>query len=164
MIHGLEGNFNVPLLGASGSRLKLINNMTWMFSNKSKSTGQPISIIPKYTLNSTLDWHVTQKFAAQATATLYGRQKPRTLNVRSGSTTTGVNLTEVGTYAMFGLSGSYEFSKNYRLTAGIGNLLDTTIRRLGSASGSAGAAIFQVSGRNYYESPTASFCSANGAA
>lgn len=163
LIHGLEGSFTIPLLGESGSRLKLINNLTWMFQNKSKETGQPLSIIPKYTLNSTLDWRATDKLSAQLTATLYGRQKPRTLNMK-GLTVSGDAARELGTYALFGINGTYQFSKNYRLGLGISNLLDKQVKRASSQSSSAtsttagaGALTYNEPGRAYYATFTASF-------
>ncbi|KAF1019932.1 MAG: Ferric enterobactin receptor [Paracidovorax wautersii] len=155
VVHGLEGNFNVPILGASGNRLKLLNNFTWMFKNKSKSTGQPLSIIPKYTVNSTLDWQATQKLSAQATATFYGPQEPRTLTAR-GANATGSELDRVGSYAVFGLGGTYEFNKNYRTSFGVTNLLDKVIKRR-SNSTSGGAFTYNEPGRAYYVSFTGSF-------
>jgi ferric enterobactin receptor len=163
LIHGLEGNFNIPLLGESGSRLKLINNATWMFQSKSKETGQPLSIIPKYTLNSTLDWRATEKLSAQLTATVYGRQKPRTVNVK-GQTVSGDAARELGTYALWGISGNYQISKNYRVGLGISNLLDKQVKRAASQSTSAtsttsgaGALTYNEPGRAYYATFTASF-------
>jgi len=156
LVHGLEGNFNVPLLGTSGDRLKLINNFTWMFSNKSKEDGQPISIIPKYTINSTLDWRATPQFSAQLTATFYGRQKPRTITARQLQAS-GSGLNEVGSYALVGLSGTYEFNKNSRLAFGVTNLFDKVITREANSTDSAGAATYNEPGRGFYVSYTASF-------
>ena len=71
VVQGFEGNFNVPILGESGSRLKLLNNFTYMIENKNKTTDQPLSIIPRYTINSTLDWRATEKLSAQALSLIH---------------------------------------------------------------------------------------------
>ncbi len=42
-----------------------------------KDTGNPLSIIPKYTINNSLDWTITRAFSASVNWTLYGRQKNR---------------------------------------------------------------------------------------
>lgn len=155
LIHGLEGSFNVPLLGESGSRLKWLNNATWMFSNKDED-GQTLSVIPKYTINSTLDWRVSAAWRTQLTATFYGRQKPRTLG-RNNTTVTGDALTEVGAYTLVGVNATYTINKNYRVGFGITNLLDKTIERQGTSSSSNGAATYTEPGRAYFATLTASF-------
>ncbi|WP_073356019.1 TonB-dependent receptor domain-containing protein [Lampropedia hyalina] len=114
VIHGLEGNLNVPLLGTNGNQLRLLNNFTWMFRNERKDTRQPLSIVPLYTLNTTLDWRPMREFSLQLTSTLYGRRKPRSLNY------VGYQMVDDaarirGSYAIFGLNGSYQFNKNHRL-------------------------------------------------
>ncbi|WP_156414288.1 FepA family TonB-dependent siderophore receptor [Bordetella sp. N] len=155
LIHGLEGNLNIPLVGEGGDTLKLLNNFTYMFSNASKETHQPLSVIPKYTINSTLDWRVTQSLRAQATATFYGRQKARTITT-TGADATGDALASVSPYAIFGLGGSYTFDKHYRLGFGINNLFDKTIERRSNNS-SAGAYTYNEPGRVYYLTATVSF-------
>ncbi|KQP50151.1 outer membrane receptor protein [Pseudorhodoferax sp. Leaf274] len=155
LIHGLEGNFNVPLLGSAGRTLKLINNFTWMFSNKTRETGQPVTVIPKYTLNSTLDWRVGEKVSAQFTSTLYGRQKPRTVT-STGTDATGAQLDEVGSYALFGIGATYQYDRNLRLGAGVSNLLDKRIQRRSNNS-AAGAQTYNEPGRAFYVTMTAGF-------
>ena len=39
-----------------------------------KDTGNPLSVIPKYTINNSLNWTITQAFSANVNWTLYGRQ------------------------------------------------------------------------------------------
>jgi len=154
VVEGLEGNLNIPLLGSSGSTLKLINNFTWMDKNHSKDTGQPLSVIPKFTINSTLDWHVNQAWSAQFKATVYGRQKPRT-QMANGTPVSSVE--EIGTHTIFGLGVNYDVSKNLRVGAGINNLLDKQFLRKGKQGSSAGAYTYNQPGRAYYLTATASF-------
>ncbi|GAA5236649.1 FepA family TonB-dependent siderophore receptor [Verticiella sediminum] len=171
IVHGLEGSLTIPILGRNGSTLRLLNNVTWMFSNRNKDTNQPLSIIPKYTLNSTLDWRVSESFSMQLTSTLYGRRKPRTVSYH-GYRMEGDALRERGSYVLLGLSGSYKFNEQHRLTFGVSNLLDRQIKRAerlaagNTASGpleervitsGAGALTYNEPGRAFYASYTASF-------
>ncbi|CAK9883707.1 MAG: Ferrienterobactin receptor [Candidatus Erwinia impunctatus] len=55
LVEGLEGTVNVPL----GESLTWNNNLTYMLQSKNKTTGDRLSVIPKYTLNSTLAWQAT---------------------------------------------------------------------------------------------------------
>ena len=151
-VRGVEGSLNIPLLGQNGSTLKLFNNITYMADNKNKSTGQPLSIIPKYTLNSTLDWAVNDKFSTQLTATLYGKQKPRTIGSRGETLTTEGR----GSYALFGLNAQYKITKNLRAGFGIENLGNKRLFRKANAQ-AAGAASYNEPGRAYYMTLTGSF-------
>ncbi len=158
VIEGLEGNLNVPLIGTSGNTLKLINNFTWMDKNHSKETGRPLSVIPKFTINSTLDWRVTEALSAQLKATVYGRQKPRSHAPTNNQPTTPVGAdAEIGTYTLFGIGATYNVSKNLRVGFGVNNLLDKQILRAGKQSNSAGAYTYNEPGRAYYLTATASF-------
>lgn len=46
-----------------------------MITSEQKYTGNPLSVIPKYTINNLLNWSIIQAFSARANWTLYGRQK-----------------------------------------------------------------------------------------
>ncbi|MDR1530333.1 MAG: FepA family TonB-dependent siderophore receptor [Burkholderiales bacterium] len=156
IVRGFEGYFNVPILGNEGSVLKLINNITWMNKNESKTTGQPLSVIPKYTLNSTFDWRPHERFSLQLYGTFYGKQKPRTMNMANNTEATGDQLNERGAYAIFGLSAGYDLSENFNLRAGVNNLADKRLYREDPGTGQ-GAATYNEPGRSFYLLLTASF-------
>lgn len=156
VVQGFEGNLNIPLLGANGSTLRLINNFTYMIENKNKHNGQPLSIIPRYTLNSTLDWHINERWSATATATFYGKQQPRTLNAADNSVPSGDALEPRGAYAIFGIGTGYQVNKSVYVRAGINNLFDKRLFREDSGSAK-GAATYNEPGRAYYATMTASF-------
>ena len=155
IVQGLEGTLTVPLIGEQGNVLKLINNGTYMIENEQKSTGQPLSMIPRYTVNSTLDWTVNDKVSAQVYATFYGKQKARTLG-QAGGAATGLALSDRGSYSLVGLSAGYKFSKSLSLRAGINNLFDKRLFRQNNSSG-AGANTYNEPGRSLYVTMTASF-------
>ncbi|MDR2625254.1 MAG: FepA family TonB-dependent siderophore receptor [Zoogloeaceae bacterium] len=171
LVHGVEGSLTLPLLGTNGNTLRLINNLTWMIKNHEKETDQPISIFPKYTLNSTLQWRVSEQFNVQLTGTFYGRRKPRTVSYH-GYQMVGAAVQERGPYALFGLNGTYEFSKGHRLGFGITNLLDKEVKRADRLSAGnsahvvagttvvdtgAGAKTYNEPGRAYYITYTVPF-------
>jgi ferric enterobactin receptor len=165
IVRGVEGYLNIPILGHEGDVLKWSNNLTWMDKNQNKKTHQPLSVIPKYTLNSTLDWQPTEKLSFQLHSTFYGKQKPRTRDMSGGYSTTtnkaGTTsypnaLEERKAYHIYSLSGSYAFTKNVNLRFGINNLADKRLYREDSQTAQ-GAATYNEPGRAYYATLTTSF-------
>lgn len=63
VVEGLEGSLNVPV----SDTINWTNNITYMLQSKNKETGDRLSIIPEYTLNSTLSWQVRQDVSLQST-------------------------------------------------------------------------------------------------
>jgi len=158
VVQGLEGTLNIPL----SSSVNWTNNGTYMIESKNKETGDYLSIIPKFTVNSTLSWQATEDLSMQSTMTWYGRQKPKKYNYK-GEDVTGSEKHEVSPYAVFGLSGTYTVSKYVSVTAGIDNLLDKRQFRAGNAQTvgnavtnaymyGAGAATYNEPGRTFYMS------------
>ncbi|MFZ1873233.1 MAG: TonB-dependent siderophore receptor [Chania sp.] len=163
VIQGLEGTLNVPV----SDTVAWNNNATYMIENKNKTTGDTLSIIPEFTINSTLSWQATQDLSMQTTMTWYGRQKPKKYNYK-GETVSGSEKREVSPYALFGLSGTYAFTKNISVTTGIDNLLDKRQFRAGNAQTTgnsvtgaymygAGAATYNEPGRTYFMSVNTRF-------
>jgi ferric enterobactin receptor len=60
VVEGLEGTLNVPV----SETVNWTNNITYMLQSKNKETGDRLSIIPEYTLNSTLSWQIRRMFRA----------------------------------------------------------------------------------------------------
>ncbi|MDF7676720.1 FepA family TonB-dependent siderophore receptor [Neisseriaceae bacterium ESL0693] len=141
---GLEGNISLPL----NPYLKWVNNFTYMTQSKNKDTGNPLSVIPKYTVNSSLSWQATDKLDTELNFTYYGRQKPRqyATNVIE-ATTSPLSHETLGSYGLWGLSGGYRFNKNVTMRGGISNIFDKKIYRSATNSSAAsynqhGRAIF----------------------
>jgi len=157
VVAGWEGNFNVPIMGFEGDILSWNTNVTYMIENKNKSTGEPLSVIPKSTINSMLDWQPTKELSMTLSATFYGYQEPRSLST-TGATESGDALKRRGGYTLWAINGNYEFGKNWTLGAGINNLFDKELYREGTnSSGGAGAASYNEPGRSYYASAKFSF-------
>lgn len=163
VVEGLEGTINLPLTDT----VSWNNNLTYMLQSKNKETGDRLSIIPEYTLNSTLSWQVHQDVSLQSTLTWYGKQAPKKYNYK-GEPITGSDTNEVSPYSIIGMSATWDATKNVSLTAGIDNLLDKRHWRAGNAQTTgnattnaymygAGAETYNESGRTYYMSVNTHF-------
>jgi len=157
LVEGLEGTLTIPL----SEQLKWSNNFTYMLQSKNKETGETLSVTPKYTLNSMLDWQATEDLSLQASVAWYGKQTPKKYDYH-GDRVTGNSNNQLSPYALVGLSGTYAFTKNLSLTTGVDNLFDKRLFREGNAQGvtnidGAGAATYNEPGRTFYTSLTASF-------
>lgn len=141
VVEGLEGSFTVPL----SDDLKWTNNFTYMIQSKDKSTGNPLSIIPKYTINTFLDWQITPKWDTQLTATFYGRQKPRQYAENRTENSNGLDNSVLGSYTLVGFNTGYQFSKNVDIRVGVNNIFNKKLYRSG-----AGASTYNESGAAVY--------------
>ncbi|AUZ04956.1 MULTISPECIES: FepA family TonB-dependent siderophore receptor [Vitreoscilla] len=150
-IQGVEGSFTWDI----NPSLKWRNNVTFMIESENKETGDYLTIIPKYTINTGLDWQINEKAMVGATGTFYGKQKPRKYAF-NGDDTTGHQTNERDSYAVFGLVGKYDFSKNFSIQGGVRNLFDKQLYREGNFD-QAGANTYNEPGRAYYMGVTAKF-------
>ena len=148
VVEGLEGNLLVPLIVDT---LSWRTNATYMIKSEDKKTGNPLSIIPEYTINTMLDWQVNSKLSANVNWTQYGRQKPRD-NAEIRNEANAMSDKEIGAYSIVGISGNYQLTKNLRLNAGINNLFDKQIYREND-----GASTYNEPGRAYFAGVTMSF-------
>jgi ferric enterobactin receptor len=161
VVEGLEGTLNIPV----SDTVTWSNNLTWMLQSKNKETGDRLSIIPEYTLNSTLSWQVREDLSLQSTFTWYGSQTPKKYNYK-GEHVSGSESDKVSPYSIMGLSATWDATKNVSLTAGVDNLFDKRHWREGNAQttggdkgymSGAGAATFNESGRTWYMSINTQF-------
>lgn len=160
VVEGLEGTFNIGLTPT----LDWSNNLTYMLQSENKSTGESLSVIPEFTLNSRLDWQVSKRLGLHTHVTWYGKQKPNKYDFQ-GIRATGEEQQQLSPYALVGLGGRYGLSEQLVLTAGIDNLFNKRLYRRGNAVGvgdprtiyGAGAATYNEPGRSFYTSATFSF-------
>ena len=161
VVEGLEGTLNVPV----SETVNWTNNITYMLQSKNKETGDRLSIIPEYTLNSTLSWQVNQDVSVQSTFTWYGKQEPKKYNYK-GQPVTGSEKNEVSPYSILGLSATWDVTKNVSLTGGVDNVFDKRHWRAGNAQTTggatgtmygAGAETYNESGRTWYLSVNTHF-------
>ncbi|MCW2483869.1 TonB-dependent receptor domain-containing protein, partial [Candidatus Symbiopectobacterium sp. NZEC135] len=112
-----------------------------------------LSIIPKYTVNTLLEWQATEAFSTTLSWTQYGEQKPRhTATNRIENVPNGLSSRTIGSYAVWGAGASYQVNKNLRVNGGISNLFDKRLYRAAD-----GASTYNEPGRAYYLGVTTSF-------
>ena len=157
-ISGIEGNLVIPL----HDTLKWSNNFTYMHKSEDYQ-GNPLSLVPKHTINSTLSWTPNERFDANLTFTHYGRTKPRgvAINIleRDGNLRSGIkpltserNQTQVGSYGIWGINAGYNWNKRVAVRGGISNLFNKKLYRT-----TAGAQTYNEHGRAFYGSLKVSF-------
>lgn len=151
VVEGFEGNLKMPLADS----LSWNTNFTYMLQSKNKETGEPLSIIPEFTVNSTLDWQVSEPLSLQTTVTWYGRQTPGKYDYK-GNVLSGDARREISPYALVGIGGNYAIDKNWSVGAGISNLFDKRLYREGNTR-EAGAYTYNEPGRTFYASISTSF-------
>ncbi|HHC1126550.1 TPA: siderophore enterobactin receptor FepA [Klebsiella pneumoniae] len=161
VVEGLEGTLNVPV----SETVNWTNNITYMLQSKNKKTGDRLSIIPEYTLNSTLSWQVRDDVSLQSTFIWYGKQEPKKYNYK-GQPVTGSEKNEVSPYSILGLSATWDVTKYVSLTGGVDNVFDKRHWRAGNAQTTggatgtmygAGAETYNESGRTWYLSVNTHF-------
>ncbi|MGF6147291.1 Enterobactin outer-membrane receptor [Kingella potus] len=131
VLAGLEGNVTLPLVR---DKLTWSTNFTYMSRNKDKRRDNPVSIVPKYTINSTLNWQIIPRWDFNATYTYYGRQQTRSNPTRFMDViyTTGQSVVSkygLGSYGIFGFNVGYNWKDRVDVRAGVNNLFDKTILR-----------------------------------
>jgi ferric enterobactin receptor len=153
LVQGLEGTLKFPLL----TDVTWTNNFTYMIDSVNKKTNEPLSIIPKVTLNSVMDWKVNSQFGLQGTMSLFGKQVPKRLDY-AGNRVTGDADNVRNSYALFGINASYQFNKTWRMTTGVSNLFDKRLYSRGNASGvSNGVNVISGAGAETYNEPGRAF-------
>ena len=153
-IEGIEGNLVLPL----HDTLKWSNNFTYMRKSVD-AKGNPLSLVPKYTINSTLAWTPNERFDANLTFTHYGRTKPRSVAVNDIELHGQGNIAklsdsqaQVASYDIWGINAGYNWNKRVAVRGGISNLFDKKLYRTGN-----GAQTYNEHGRAFYGSLKVSF-------
>lgn len=150
LVEGFEGNLTLPL----HRTLKWTTNFTYMRKSVNKDTGNPLSVIPKYTINSSLNWQPTEKLDAALNVTYYGKQKARSVILNNKESYEGLSNETVSPYGLVGISAGYRFNKNLNARLGINNLFN---KRLYRSYNNSSAQSYNEPGRAYYGSLKLSF-------
>lgn len=152
-ISGLEASFATDLR----EDLNLAINATYMIQSKNETTGDPLSLIPKYTINAALDWKVNEQFTVTPSASFYGKTKARTYSWNTDDSvddpdTALDELAPRDPYAIANINLTYRFNNGATLIGGITNLFDERLERTG-----AGANTYNEPGRAFYVGLTKTF-------
>jgi ferric enterobactin receptor len=158
VVQGIEGTLNFPISESVAMR----NNFTYNIENVNKTTNDYLSVIPKFTINSTVDWQIRDDWSMSGTMTWFGKQKPKKYNYK-GEDATGSETWVVSPYALFGLTSTYTVNKFLDVTAGIDNVLDKRHFREGNAqttgNSTTGAYLYGAGANTYNESGRVFFMS-----
>ncbi|KAB0626090.1 TonB-dependent siderophore receptor [Acinetobacter gandensis] len=119
LVEGVEGSITLDWGDISWT-----NNVTYMINSEDKRTGNPLSIIPNYTINSILNYDISDRLDANFVYTQYGRQKPRQYEEISLENKDGLALESVKSYGLAGINFGYKFTKDFSGRIGVSNLFD----------------------------------------
>ena len=151
IVEGIEGNVLIPLM----KTLSFNTNVTYMIKNKNKTTGEKLSVIPEYTINSTLDWQVSKQLDLLLTFTRYGKQVPNAV-LYSGSAPSADQLKPRDPYNLFGFNVNFRVSDAFRFGLGVSNLLNERLYRE-SSNNADGANNYNETGRAFFVTSTINF-------
>lgn len=139
LIQGIEGSITLKFDNASWT-----NNFTYMMDSVNKSTGNPLSVVPNYTINSIFNYDITDQFDVNFVYTQYGRQRPRQF---AETRNTSMNTTSVKSYGIAGINAGYKFTDQFSGRLGISNLFDEQLLRDNDVNQT-----YNEPGRAYYAS------------
>lgn len=145
VVSGIEGS-----LSAKWDDWTWSNNLTYMIESEDKTTGNPLSMIPDYTLNSTLSYAINDQWDANVSYTQYGRQQPRQFAQSNVENTSGDGLLHnpvVKSYGIASIGAGYRFNEYINARFGVNNLFDKQVLRDHSLSQT-----YNEPGRAYYAS------------
>ncbi|GHC64139.1 FepA family TonB-dependent siderophore receptor [Limoniibacter endophyticus] len=150
VVSGLEGNLSIPVL----ETLTWSTNATYMIESENKQNGQPLSLVPEYTINTALDWQAREDLTLTLSATHYGKTPSPTLTGTTGAAVE--NPLDRDPYTVVNVGLKYDYNDNFRVSAGVTNVFDERLFREGSGN-AAGANTYNEPGRAFYLSVTGSF-------
>ncbi|MGB6824207.1 MULTISPECIES: FepA family TonB-dependent siderophore receptor [unclassified Psychrobacter] len=143
IVEGLEGFVQVPVT----DNVSWSSNITGNIRSERKDNGEPLSLIPKFTVNTGVDWDITPQWNAGFDVSYYGTIEAPTISVTTGEDS-GDPLLDREPYAIANVSTRYDLTKAITVGAGIKNLFDEGVYREGTAT-NAGARTFNEPGRTY---------------
>lgn len=153
VVSGLEGSLSFPIQ----DRVSVAINGTYMLKSEQdiqldggQTVSAPLSLVPNYTINASLEYRVTDRFTVIPSLTHYGKIEASGFSATTGGATTDAK--DRDPYTLFNLAMSYEFDNGARLNGGVTNLFDRTILRSGE-----GANTFNEPGRAFYLSLNRTF-------
>lgn len=155
LIQGFEGS-----LGLDFGDIRWTNNFTYMMDSKDKKTGNPLSLVPNYTINSIFDYDITDQVDVNFVYTQYGRQKSRQFaesriesGIGSGGANSALKPSTVKSYSLVGLNMGYKFNDQLSTRIGVSNLFDKQILRDSNST----SQTYNEPGRAYYATLKYSF-------
>ena len=151
VVEGVEGSVLVPLMDT----LTLNTNVTYMIRNEDVETGRLLSVVPEYTINTTLDWEISEQVTFVGTFTRYGKQVPNAV-FYSGGAPTEEQLRPRDPYNLVSLNLIVKVNPAFRYSLGVNNLFDQRQFRESQNNGE-GANNYNEPGRAFFVTTTFTF-------
>lgn len=139
LIEGIEGS-----IALDWGNITWTNNVTYMHASEDKRTGNPLSIVPKYTINSIFHYQITDALDTNFVYTQYGRQEPRQVSESRNALS---STAAVKSYGLAGINFGYKLTSDITARVGISNLFDEKKERDNSINQT-----YNEPGRAYYAS------------
>ncbi|MER2011261.1 MAG: FepA family TonB-dependent siderophore receptor [Psychrobacter alimentarius] len=143
VIEGLEGFVKVPVTDT----VTWSTNLTGNIRSERKDTGEPLSLIPKFTANTSVDWDITPRWNTDFGVSYYGTIEAPNISVTTGDEL-GTAKLDREPYALANVSTRYNLTDAITIGAGVKNLFDKQVKREGTTT-NAGARTFNEPGRYY---------------
>lgn len=144
IIEGVEGFLQVPVTDT----LKWNTNLTTNIRSERKDNGEPLSLIPKFTVNSSVNWDITDFWNADLSASYYDDIEAPQVAVATGNSIETAKQLNRKAYVLTNLNNKFQVSDQLSLGFGIKNLFDEKVKREGTGN-NAGARTFNEPGRLY---------------
>lgn len=151
IVEGFEGNVTVPV----AKTVNWSTNGTVMTTNKIRATGEKLSVVPDYTINSTLNWQPTKKVDLTLIFTRYGKQTPNMV-MYSGAAATAAQAMTRPAYHIASISANFKVDKGFTFGVGMRNMFNKVLYRESASNGS-GANNYNEAGRSFWVKVTAGF-------
>ncbi|MCX8995966.1 FepA family TonB-dependent siderophore receptor [Rhizobiaceae bacterium BDR2-2] len=166
IISGLEGSVTVPL----HERVEWTTNFTKILKSEREVFGQladgtdgnykvPVSLVPDYTINSSVRWEAREDLGLTLSATHYGEIEPTNRNAR-GQEIPAIDQEARKPYTIVNLSLDYDYNENVKVAAGVNNLFNKQLYATGGGVGTgttSSANTYNEPGRTYWVSLTGTF-------
>ncbi|MGP5211658.1 FepA family TonB-dependent siderophore receptor [Psychrobacter alimentarius] len=143
VIEGLEGFVKVPVTDT----VTWSTNLTGNIRSERKDTGEPLSLIPKFTANTSVDWDITPRWNTDFGVSYYGTIEAPNISVTTGDEL-GTAKLDREPYALANVSTRYNLTDAITVGAGVKNIFDKQVKREGTTT-NAGARTFNEPGRYY---------------
>ncbi|MGO2340551.1 MAG: FepA family TonB-dependent siderophore receptor, partial [Psychrobacter sp.] len=124
IVEGLEGFVQVPVT----DDVRWSSNITGNIRSERKDNGEPLSLIPKFTVNTGVDWDITPQWNAGFDVSYYGTIEAPTISATTGDDSDDP-LLDREPYAIANVSTRYDLTKDITVGAGVKNLFDTGVYR-----------------------------------
>ncbi|SLN56887.1 Ferric enterobactin receptor precursor [Aquimixticola soesokkakensis] len=152
-VSGLEGSLSARI----NDDILFSTNMTYMLESEQEleledgsSVKVPLSLVPDYTINASVEWQATDRLSVTPSITHYGRIDAAQTSAATGYANDDTDSRDP--YTLVNLALAYELSDRVNLSGGVTNVFDTTILRSGD-----GANTYNEPGRAVYIGLNANF-------